>query len=442
MATFDVNNQVRKVQSTANGSVTDFSFAFQVNATSDIQVYVDNVLQTETTHYSIINSSAGAGLNTNGTGTVRFGTAPANGKTVAIKSDVPIGRTSVYTAGGNITAASLEDDFDTIEMKLGDGAEALRRVVIAPVGDPDNVSMTLPTKANRLGKVLAFNATTGNPEAGPDIADVSTVAAASADIQTVAHLQDGTTATNAVSTVAGKASEITSVAAKASLLTSDFVSDLNTVAVTDVINDINTLATSDIVSDLNTLATSDFVADLNLMATSANVTALNNVSGSITNVNEVANNLGSVNNFGERYRVSATAPTTSLDVGDLWFDSTNDVMKVYGASGFVNAGSSVNGTSNREDYIVGTASGSYTGSTTVFPITYDAGFIDVYQNGVKLQPADFTATNGTSVVLGTAAATNDTVSLVAFGTFNVANFSITAANDVANSLGSAGQVLK
>ena len=80
--------------------------------------------------------------------------------------------------------------------------------------------------------------------------------------------------------------------------------------------------------------------------------------------------------------------------------------------------------------LVGTSSGAYTGSTTVFPITYDAGFVDVYLNGIKLQPADFTATNGTSITLGSAAQTNDTVSLVAFGTFNVANFSINDANDV------------
>ena len=46
MLTFDVNTQVRKVTATANGSNTDFDFAFQVNATSDIDVYVDNVLQT------------------------------------------------------------------------------------------------------------------------------------------------------------------------------------------------------------------------------------------------------------------------------------------------------------------------------------------------------------------------------------------------------------
>ena len=38
-----------------------------------------------------------------------------------------------------------------------------------------------------------------------------------------------------------------------------------------------------------------------------------------------------INDFSNRYRVSATAPTTSLDAGDLWFDTTNNEMKVYDA---------------------------------------------------------------------------------------------------------------
>ena len=105
-------------------------------------------------------------------------------------------------------------------------------------------------------------------------------------------------------------------------------------------------------------------------------------------------------------------------------------MKVYGSGGFVNAGSSVNGTSNRQDYVVGTTKGSYDGSTTVFPATYDSGFVDVYLNGIKLQPADFTATNGTSVTLGSAAQTSDTVSIVGYGTFELSNFSIGDANNV------------
>ena len=36
-----------------------------------------------------------------------------------------------------------------------------------------------------------------------------------------------------------------------------------------------------------------------------------------------------VSDFNERYRVASSAPSSSLDEGDLWYDTGNDEMKVY-----------------------------------------------------------------------------------------------------------------
>jgi putative lipoic acid-binding regulatory protein len=49
------------------------------------------------------------------------------------------------------------------------------------------------------------------------------------------------------------------------------------------------------------------------------------------------------------------------------------------------------------------------------------GFVEVFLNGSKLSAADFTATNGSSVVLASGAAVGDTVDVVAFATQTVAN---------------------
>ena len=48
-----------------------------------------------------------------------------------------------------------------------------------------------------------------------------------------------------------------------------------------------------------------------------NLTNLANAHAAVTNV---SNNLSSVQNFADVYRVAGSAPTTSLDVGDLYFD--------------------------------------------------------------------------------------------------------------------------
>jgi hypothetical protein len=167
-------------------------------------------------------------------------------------------------------------------------------------------------------------------------------------------------------------------------------------------------------------------------------TSATNAATSETNAASSANSAAAAYDlFDDRFLgAKSSAPTVDNDgdalvIGSLYFDSTTDTMKVYGSGGWVAAGSTVNGTSQRQTYAVGTNEGTYTGSTTVFPIAYDAGFIDVYHNGIKLDPDnDFTATNGTSVTLASAAASGDIVDMVAYGTFQLANFSVGDANNV------------
>ena len=136
---------------------------------------------------------------------------------------------------------------------------------------------------------VASNVTAINTVA-TDIADVSAVATDIADVRTVENnLTD-------IGTVAGISANVTTVAGISS-------------NVTTVAND---------QSDIGAVA--------------SDISNVNTVAGSISNVNTVATNMSGVNDFAARYRVSASAPTTSLDDGDLWFDTTNDTLKVYDAS--------------------------------------------------------------------------------------------------------------
>ena len=503
------DNNPRNEYTVANGnSQTIFTMTFEIFDNADLNVYVDGTLQTLTTHYKISdsNSDANAGHTSGTDGFVHFTsavTASGSDKKIVFTRSIALERTTDFPSSGAFQIGSLNTELDRITAIQADLKDDIDRSLRLTDFDVD-VALTLPNVDTRKGKTLAFNATTGVVEAGPSITDVQTVSAASTDIATLADIQDGTTATNAITTVSGISANVTtvagissnvttvagmqsnvaaviadatdigtvasnitnvnSVAAKSSLITANFVADLNALAVTDVINDINTLATSDIVSDLNTLATSDivsdlntlatsdivsdintlatsdivtdlnllatsdFVADLNTMATSQNVSNLNDVAGAVANINTLAqsSNLAGINSFAERYRIGSSNPTGSLDAGDLFFNTTDNELKVYNGSAWVAATSAVNGTSVRQTYTVGSASGGYDGSTTIFPITYDVGFVDVYLNGVKLAGADFTASNGTSVILDTAAATGDTVDMVAFGIFNVASISAAA----------------
>ena len=61
------------------------------------------------------------------------------------------------------------------------------------------------------------------------------------------------------------------------------------------------------------------------------------------------------------------------------------------------------------------------GQTTFSVPSYTVGYIDVYRNGAKLGAADFTATNGTTVVLASAASSGDLIQTVSFYVSSVLN---------------------
>tara|TARA_R100000231_G_scaffold1314_1_gene2225 strand:+ start:5360 stop:7468 length:2109 start_codon:yes stop_codon:yes gene_type:complete len=517
----------------AGATQTTFNVPFEFFVLADLNVYVDGVQKTATQDYTIASGGNGS------TGTINLNVTGASGNsTVVITRDIAIERATDFQTSGPFAIDALNVELDKLVAIQADLKDKSTRSLQLTDFDAA-ASLTLPAVDTRKGKTLAFNASSGAVEAGPSIADVQTVSAASADIATLADIEDGTVATDAISnvnavranvttvagiasnvtsvanvasnvtavagnasninTVAGNNSNISSVAGVSSLITSDFVSDLNTLATSAIVTDLDALADlateidalGDVTSSINTVAgisanvttvagvaaNTTTVAGIasnvttvagiasnvttvagdstdiatvagissnvssvasnatNINAVAGGISNVNAVGGAISNVNTVASNISGVNSFAERYRVQSGVPSSNNDIGDLVFDTASNTLKVFGASGFQNAGSSVNGTSNRNTYTA-------TANQTSFGATYDAGFVDVYLNGVKLiAGTDFTATNGSTVVLAAGAAAGDTVDIVAYGTFQVANISLATLTDVNPSGATNGQVL-
>jgi hypothetical protein len=161
-------------------------------------------------------------------------------------------------------------------------------------------------------------------------------------------------------------------------------------------------------------------------AATSETNAGNSASAALASQNAAA---ASYDLFDDRFLgAKSSAPTLDNDgnalvTGTLYFNSTSNIMYVYSGAGWQAAGSSVNGTSDRQTY---TASAGQ----TVFAATYDTGYIDVYLNGVKLVAGtDFTATNGTSITLASGATINDVIDIVAYGTFVLADHYDSTASD-------------
>ena len=158
MADYAISNVARRVVYTNTG-VGPYSFTFEILANTDIAVYRGSTLLTLTTDYSVT-------INANGTGSITLVTAGTGN--ITIVGSRAIQRTSDYTTGGDLFASTLNTDLDSQTIYAQQVAETAERGLKAPVTDPTDIAMTLPAKASRAGKTLAFDAN-GNPVVGEDI---------------------------------------------------------------------------------------------------------------------------------------------------------------------------------------------------------------------------------------------------------------------------------
>jgi len=329
--------------------------------------------------------------------------------------------TNINTVATNIGSVNtVATDIAKVIAVANDLAEAVSEVETV-ADDLNEATSEIDTVATNIANVNAV----GNINA-----NVTTVAGIAANVTTVAGISAN------VTSVANNSSNINSAVSNASNINSAVsnATNINTVAgLSSTLTAVNNNST-------NINAVNANSSNINTVAgANSNITA---VAGAIANVNTVASNVAGVNSFAERYRILSSAPSSSNDVGDLYFDTTANELKVYKTSGWAAAGSTVNGTSNRFEYTATAGQTTFTGAdSNSQTLAYDAGFIDCYVNGIKLANSDFTATSGNSVVLASAAAVNDIISIVAYGTFQLSNISINDLTNTPAALGSAGQAL-
>lgn len=116
----------------------------------------------------------------------------------------------------------------------------------------------------------------------------------------------------------------------------------------------------------------------------------------------------------KRSSTASAEPTTSDlalgEVGINTYDGKMFIKKDDGTEEIIEIGSGGGGLVYVKTTITATG-----GQTTVTGLTYTAGLVDVYLNGVKLVVGqDVTATNGSSITLASGATVNDIIQIVAF----------------------------
>ena len=137
----------------ANGTQTAFVYPFPIFATEDLAVFFDGARQ-----YSGFDiNDAGE---TDG-GTVTFDTAPASGTVVMLQRILPLERMTDFIEGGDFSAQAINNELDYLTATLQQvSREQSMMLRYDDAEDPSTV--TLPTKLQRAGKALGFDAG-GNP---------------------------------------------------------------------------------------------------------------------------------------------------------------------------------------------------------------------------------------------------------------------------------------
>lgn len=199
MANYNINAVTRRVVYTGSAGTGPYSFTFEVLVQTDLAVYFNSTKLTLTTDYTVTINANGTGSITIVTGT-NVPSTPTGSDTITIIGARDIERTTDFVTAGELRAAALNEQLDALTIFDQQIAEENKRQLIAPEYDPAHVDdggtldMTLPAKASRLGKLLGFNSSTGNPEA--TTGRVNTVAVSNVAVDGSGNSQSATVSFN------------------------------------------------------------------------------------------------------------------------------------------------------------------------------------------------------------------------------------------------------
>ena len=338
------DNNPRVSYTVAQGATqTSFAVPFEFFDNDDLNFFVDGTLKTLTTHYTVSGGDGSTGTITTTTGNSVTGIS--GGSTVVITRSIDLDRTTDFPSSGPFNIASLNTELDRLIAITADLQDDVNRS-LKLIDFDSAVDTQLPLLAARKGTVLGFNASTGVPEAGPKIADVGTIATISNDIAALADIEDGTTATDAISGLAAIKTNITNV-------------DSNK-------------------ANINTLA-----------GISSNVTTVAGISSNVTTVAGISANVTTVAGINQSNLASVATSISTLNSLAAMFNATANIT-VTVASGSLYGGG-------------GTGNVFYLNGIANPPLTLVKGFtytFDVSDSSVSGHPLAFKDSGGNAFTTG------------------------------------------
>lgn len=193
-----------RIQYTADGTQTEFTYPFAVFRAADLEAYFDDTRQS--TGYVVTGAGDSAG------GTVTFTNAPTGGVIVTLARRLIIERLTDFQESGEFRSKVLNDELDYLTAAVQQVAHDQRRSAQVSLTETTDINVTLP--APQVNRALVWNGAANGFANGPTIDEISSaqsyavsaqgaaVAAAAAQVSAASSATTATSAAQAAVTAA------------------------------------------------------------------------------------------------------------------------------------------------------------------------------------------------------------------------------------------------
>jgi hypothetical protein len=356
--------------------------------------------------------------------------------------DTRKGKTLAFNAStGAVEAGPSIDDVQTVSAASADIA------TLADIEDGTDATDAIQTVAGISSDVSTVSGISANvTTVATNNANVTTVATNIADVTDVADnmaevlLADTNAATATTKAAEASASATAAAASETAASTSEAnaaTSETNAATSASTASTAATTATTQ-ASAAATSATNASTSETNAATSATNAaTSQTNAatSASAASASQIAAAASAASaataydSFDDRYLgPKATDPTVDNDgnalvSGALYFNSTENEMRVYDGGGWIAASSAGGASLLNYNYTATAGQTTFSGADdNAATLSYTVQNLIVTLNGIVLEDGtDYTASNGTSIVLSTGASAGDELNIVAFKSFTTAD---------------------
>ena len=374
---------------TADSSTTSFTFNFDIADENSIEVYVDNVLQSISSNYSVSFDSGESG-----TGSVIFTSAPSASSTILLKRDTSIVRGSDFQQSGSFLASTVNAEFDRITQGLQEVDDKIQnRVLRVDHFDSTPTDFTIPS--SRANSFLKF-------DSGGDV--------------TVTDSFEGSTVTTTGDATVGGNLSVTGSLSISSLSVSGNVSGTLTTAAQPNITSLGTLSTLTV--DNLTLNDNQIASSTGTIALDDNVT----VNGNVT-----ATNLAGTLTTAAQSNITSLGTLTALTVDNIQLNG-NTILSDTGTLA-IDDNTTVNGSLTATSLVGTLSTAAQTNITSLGTLT------SLQVDGISINGNDISATRSNDNLTLTPSGTGEVVVNGNISATNIAGTLTTAAQPNITSLG-------